>query len=419
MLNPESRKGTILVIGGGIAGITAAVEAAEIGYAVHLVEREPFLGGQVLKLSRYFPKLCPPACGLEINFRRLQTNPRINVHTMAEVRGISGRERAYTVSVQIRPRFVNEKCTACGECARVCRTEIPDPLNFGFNRIKAAYLPNGMGFPQRFVLAPEIIATPDAENCRSACPYGAIDLHMGYQTLDLEVGAVIVATGWDPYDASRIENLGFGRAENVITGIQMERFAAEDGPTKGRILRPADGKEIRHVAFCQCAGQRDENHLPYCSRVCCLASLKQALLVREQYPRARISIYYIDLRAFGRNESLLARVREDASIRLIRGKVAKVKEDPSNRDLLLQAESTASGKIAEDRVDLLVLATGMVPSNLSLSISGGFLKSDPNGFILDSPGIYPAGCAKRPLDVAATVQDATGAVLKAMQSTQF
>jgi len=416
MADEQSKKGAVLVIGGGIAGITAAVETAEVGYPVYLVEKEPSLGGRVARVNQYFPKLCPPTCGMEINFKRIKGNPLVTVLTMSEVTEISGNAGAYTVTVTSRPRYVNENCTACGKCGEACRTTIPNPFNYGMDRIKAAYLPHEMAFPMRYVLDPEITGTDDGARCREACAYGAVDLSMVPHTFELKVASIVVATGWEPYDAARVDNLGFGKVTNVITNVMMERLAAVNGPTGGRIVRPSDGKEVRSIAFCQCAGQRDENHLPFCSGVCCLATLKQAHYVREQYPDADVYVFYIDLRAMGRNEAFLARIQADEKVRLIKGKIAKVTEDPGAKDVIVEAESIAAGSIARIQVDMVVLATGMVPSTAGCKIPIAAAAYDEDGFFLDGPGICGAGCVKRPLDVASSVQDATAAALKAIQS---
>ncbi len=403
-----------MVVGGGIAGISAAVEAAEVGHPVYLVERAPYLGGRVAQINQYFPKLCPPTCGLEINFKRIKNNPNLVVHTMAEVTEVQGEAGDFRVKVQLRPRYVNERCTACGKCAEACQTQIPNPFNYGMDMIKAAFLPHEMAFPMRYVLAPEIIGTEEAERCRDACPYGAIDLEMRPETVELGVSSIIVATGWEPYDASKMENLGFGKVTNVISNVMMERLAAKNGPTKGKILRPSDGKEVKSIVFCQCAGQRDENYLPFCSRVCCTASLKQARMVREQYPDSQVFIFYIDLRAFGRNEDFLAKVQQDGRVKMIKGKVARITEDPGTKDVIVEAEEVAAGAISRVKVDMAVLATGMAPC--AMRVTGLPSSVDDYGFVMDGPGVYAAGTVKRPLDVAAAVQDATGAALKAIQS---
>ncbi|MCW5640354.1 MAG: CoB--CoM heterodisulfide reductase iron-sulfur subunit A family protein, partial [Rubrivivax sp.] len=235
----------LLVVGGGISGMTAALEAAEAGRDVILVEREPTLGGRTAQLYRYFPKMCHPTCGLEINLRRLRANRKVRVLTMAEVTAVQGRAGDYRVSVRQRPRYVNERCTACGECARAVTARVPNPYNYGLDQMPAAYLPHGLAHPPRYVLDPSIIGTPEAEKARAACPVGAIDLDMQARTLELAAGSVIWATGWRPYDAARIQPYGYGRFQNVITSVEFERLADPAGPTGGRLLRPSDGRPAR------------------------------------------------------------------------------------------------------------------------------------------------------------------------------
>ncbi|MBW2331845.1 MAG: CoB--CoM heterodisulfide reductase iron-sulfur subunit A family protein [Deltaproteobacteria bacterium] len=377
----EQKKGSILVVGGGISGLTATLEAAEVGYEVFLVEQNPYLGGRVAQLKHYFPKLCPPTCGLEINFRRIKDNPRISFYTMAEVQNISGGPGNYNVTVKINPRYVNEKCTCCGECEKVCMTKLPDEFNFDMGTTKGAYLPHEMAFPMRYVISPKILGTDDAKRAVEACKYDAIDLNMQPRTVNLNVGAIIWATGWKPYDASKIDNLGF-EYPNVITNMMMERLASLNGPTGGKILRPSDNKKISKIGFVQCAGSRDENHLPYCSYICCMASLKQATYVREQYPEAQIYVFYIDIRAPGqRYEKFYKKIKEDENIFLIKGKVAEVQEDPSTKDITVVAENAVSGEKVQETVDMAVLATGMVPNTADTKLPGD-VKCDPDGFVV-------------------------------------
>jgi quinone-modifying oxidoreductase subunit QmoA len=214
-----SGNGSILVVGGGISGITTTVEAAEVGYEVFLVEKNPYLGGRVAQLNQYFPKLCPPSCGLEINFRRIKDNPKIQVFTLAEVEKVDGTPGNYTVTIKLNPRYVNENCTCCGDCEAACETEISSDFNFGMNKIKGAYLPFEMAFPARYVISPQIIGTEDGKRCKEACKYDAVDLDMESKTMNLQVGAIVWATGWEPYDATKIDNLGYGQYPNVITNI--------------------------------------------------------------------------------------------------------------------------------------------------------------------------------------------------------
>jgi quinone-modifying oxidoreductase subunit QmoA len=408
----------ILVAGGGITGLSAAVEAAEAGFPVILVERGPSLGGRVARMNKYFPKLCPPQCGLEINFRRIRNNPLIRVMTMSEVEKIQGEAGDFTVSIRVSPRYVNEKCTGCAKCSDAAHTEIPDQFDYGLSTVKAAYLPHEFAFPMRFVIAAEIIGTPEAEAVKAACEYGAVDLDMAPQNEEVRVGAIIWATGWSPFDTSSISYYGAGKHRNVISNVVMERLASANGPTGGVISRPSDGKPVKKIAFIQCAGSRDENNLPYCSSVCCLASLKQATYLLDQDQDAEVSIFYIDIRAAGRLEGFFDKVRQDERVRLIKGKAGEITEDPETGMVTVQAEDQATGKILKDEFDLVVLAAGMVPSTAEDRIPAQ-VSYDEYGFVVpggNTPGIIGAGCVRRPADVASSVQDATGAVLRAIQA---
>ncbi|MBF0210786.1 MAG: CoB--CoM heterodisulfide reductase iron-sulfur subunit A family protein [Desulfamplus sp.] len=410
--------GSIMVVGGGISGLTTALEAAEVGYEVLLIEKEPSLGGRVSQLKHYFPKLCPPTCGLEINYKRIKDNPKIKVMTMAEVEKVEGTPGDYTVDVKISPRYVNENCTVCGECAKVCESEISNEFNFGMNRRKAAYLPHNMAFPLRYVMAPSMSAD-DRAKCKEACKYDAIDFDMQPKNIAFKVGAIVWATGWQPYDAAKIDNLGFGRYQNIVTNMMLERLASKNGPTEGKIVRPSDDKAPSTVAFVQCAGSRDENHLPYCSYICCMASLKHATYIREQYPDAKIYIYYIDLRAPGRKyESFYSKLKQDPNVFFVKGKVAEVDEDSSTGNIKLVAEDTISGEKVRQTVDMLVLATGMQPT-LASDKPNADLKFNPDGFVINDfkkGGMFAAGCANKPADVVSSNQNATGMALKAIQT---
>jgi quinone-modifying oxidoreductase, subunit QmoA len=415
-MSANGARGTILVIGGGISGLTAAVEAAEAGCEVVLVEKNAYLGGRVARSHQYFPKLCPPQCGLEINLRRIRTNPRVRCLTLAEVREIRGGPGHYQVAIEQRPRRVNDRCTACGACVDACPVTRPDDFNLGWTTTKAIYLPYDMAFPQRFVIDDRACPGVSCGKCVPACPFDAIDLAMALETVTVDVQAVIVATGWDPYDAARLQELGFGTSANVVTNVMLERLAAPAGPTAGKIVRPSDRNPVGSVAFVQCAGSRDENHLRHCSGVCCLGTLKQARYVREQYADAEIYVFYIDIRAPGRLEDFYAASQADPRLHLIKGKVAKVVEDAAGT-LTVEAEDTLTGIPVRQSVDLVVLATGIVAADTSgIRIDGG-LRKDEHGFLTREQaleGVLVAGCAARPTDVATCVRDATGAVMKAL-----
>lgn len=411
--------GSIMVVGGGISGLTTALEAAEVGYEVFLVEKNPYLGGRVAQLNQYFPKLCPPTCGLEINFRRIKDNPNIKVYTLAEVEKVAGTPGNYDATIKLNPRYVNENCTACGDCEAACQAEVADDFNFGMDQTKAAGLPFPMAFPSRYVISSQVKGTDDEKRIAEACKYDAVDFSMEAQTVELKVGAVVWATGWEPYDANRIDNLGFGRYPNIVTNMMFERMASFTGPTEGKILCPADNKEPESVAFVQCAGSRDENHLPYCSYICCMASMKQATYVRAQYPDAKIYIFYIDIRSPGnRYEKFYNMVKEDENVFFIKGKVAEVNEDPDSKVITVVAENAVTGEKVRQTVDMAVLATGMQPTAAANKLPAELNYSE-DGFVIndfEKGGMFAAGCANKPADVFSSNQNATGMALKAIQT---
>ena len=407
---------TILVVGGGIGGMTAALEAAECGKDVVLVEKNPSLGGRVTQLYKYFPKLCHPVCGMEINLRRLKASKRVRLLTLAEVTAISGKPGDYTATVRVQPRYVNENCTACGECAKVVETEIDDVFNYAMKKTKAAYIPFPMAFPSRYVLDPSIIGTPDAGRAQAACKYNAIDLDMKEEVINLKVGAIVWATGWRPYDAAKIQPYGYDRYRNVVTSVEFERMLDPFGPTGGKLIRPSDGKEAKNVAFVQCAGSRDRNHLTHCSRICCMASLKQSTYVREKFgDDGQVSIYYIDIRAIDRFEEFYKKIQADPKVKFIKSKVANITEDKATGDPILHGVDTEGYHRYDNRHDLAVLAIGMEQSVNAQSIG---LNADASGFIdinASEGAVFGAGCASNALDVNRAVQSATAAALRAIQ----
>jgi quinone-modifying oxidoreductase subunit QmoA len=405
-------KQSLLVIGAGIAGISAALEAAETGAEVVVVEREPYIGGRVLRSHNYFPKMCPPTCGMEINVRRVERNPRIRVLTSSQITAAEQAGGGWKVTVTTDPAWVNGKCTACDDCTSACSTEVDDPFNLGMKKVKAIRLPHLNAWPKRYVFDREAVPDDEAKKIAEACTYGAVDLDAKPTTEEIEVDAVVVATGWKPYPIDKLDDLG-GGLDDVIANVQMERLAAPAGPTGGKILRPSNGEAPAKVAFVQCAGSRDVNHLPYCSGICCLASLKQATYVKDQLPDAEVTMYYIDRRTPGRNEDVLLKVSEIEGVKLVKGKVGRIEQ--ANGSLKLHVEDVANDVLVEAEADLVVLATGMAPESGDQDLAV-FSRKDDDGFILDDleSKVTVAGVARRPEDVASSVRDATGAAARAL-----
>jgi len=409
---------TIIVVGGGISGMTAALEAAETGKQVILLEKRAYLGGRVSQLYKYFPKMCHPTCGQEINQRRIKANKNLTILTQAEVSNISGSTGDYSVTVTLAPRYVNSNCTACGECSKAVSTEFDDEFNYGLGKRKGAYLPNAMAYPQHYVIDARIAGTDEGQKAKAACKYGAIDLDMQTETLDLKAGAIVWATGWQPYDANKIQAYGYDRIANVITNVEFERLMDPHGPTGGKLLRPSDGKEAKDIAFIQCAGSRDKNHLAHCSRICCMASLKQTNYVTEKFGDAgKSTIYYIDIRAIDRFEDFYKAVQANKTVHFIKSKVASIVEDKASGNPVLRGVDTEGYHRYANQHDLVVLAVGMQPSvdvaafPIKLLVNAeGFIEHDES-----NGGIFAAGCSADAYDVNRSVQHATASALRAVQ----
>jgi len=400
----------VLVIGGGMSGVTAATEIAETGREVILLEELPYLGGQVIRMNNYFPKLCPPACGMEINFRRIRQNSRITVIPEAKLESLGGEKGNFRAVILKVPRYVNDRCTACGLCTEVCPVQIPDTFNAGFSLTKAIHLPHAMAYPMKYHIDGPSCLRDNCAKCVEVCSYGAIDLAAKEERIETEVSSVIYATGWHSYDAGKIPELKYNESADIVSNTEFERLLATAGSEKGKLLRPSDGKPVKEVVFVQCAGSRDENHLPYCSAVCCTASMKHALNVVNLDKDSHCTICYIDLRVSGRNEDFLKKVETHERISLKRGKVAKIICGKENLEAV--AEDSLSGKRITYTADLIVLATGLVPNTEQI----GLQKND-YGFVTedDGAGIFATGCTRKPLDVSASVKDVTAKVMKTLQ----
>lgn len=400
-----------LIIGGGISGITAAVELAEAGKQVVLIEKKNYLGGNVSQFNNYFPKLCPPSCGLEINFRRIRSNPRITYYTGATLKSICGSKGDFTVNIELKPRLINNHCTACGKCAEVCPVERPEKLGRSPGE-KAAFIHHGLAFPMKYTIDPEVCRGEECGKCLEVCNYSAIQLDASSAEVSIQAGKIIIATGWMLYDASKIENYHYQEEADVLTNQEFEHMLAACTREHRELTRPSDGKVPTRIAFVQCAGSRDINHLPYCSAVCCSASLKHALTLEAEYPDMFSEIFYIDMRLSGRNEKLLTKAEAKERITLTKGKVGRIISSESGEGLVLELEDIGRARKRQESFDLVVLAMGLIPaplaSGLELNEYGFCLPEQPSGMI-------PAACCKRPMDVSSSVKDATAAALKAMK----
>lgn len=411
----------ILIIGGGIAGITAALELGNLGYKVHIVEKNLTLGGNMSKLTKVFPTLDCAQCILTPKMAEVSRNPNVHILTNSEVKDVSGHVGKFKVKVIVKPRFVKDTCNGCGDCVKVCPIEVPSEVDEYLGVRKAIYIP----FPQA---VPPIYAI-DVDNCIQCykcidvCAPRAIDFSQKPCEIELEVGAIILATGYQLYDAGKLEFYGYGVCSDVITMMELERLTSGTGPTGG-FVKKVDGSDVQKIAIVLCAGSRDKNYITYCSRVCCMYSLKQAFVLKKMLG-IDVTVYYIDIRAAGKGYEELYWRCQEAGVTFIRGKVAEIYRNSKNDKLVVLAEDTLTGQAREDEYDMVALATPMVPPSglgklaeeLKIAIGeDGFVaekhpKLDPVNSL--GAGIFACGCALSPKDIRDTVSDALGAAVKA------
>jgi len=317
------------------------------------------------------------------------------------------------VKIKSAAQFVNNNCTACGECTAVCPEERPDEFNYKLSKTKVINIPHEMAFPHKYSIDSEYCKMENCNKCTEVCKYDAIDFSAKEEETSLEVQSVVFATGWQNFDASKLDNLSYSASRDILTNVEFERIMATNGPTGGKLQKPSDQTVPKEICFVQCAGSRDDKHLMYCSAVCCSASLKHALNIVEKSPETKVKIFYIDVRVSGRNEDFLEKVKAEKNIELIKGKVGRVNPDSETGKLEIEVEDIQQGKKLKHETDMVVLATGIVPNQILLQIHKNAV-----GFLTDEqkPGISAVGCCKKPMEVSASVKDATAAALKAIQN---
>ncbi len=417
-----------LVIGGGIAGIQAALDIANSGYDVVLVEREPSIGGHMIQLSETFPTLDCSQCILTPKMTEVGHHPRITLRTYSEVREVSGRAGRFQVKILRKPRYVNSTCTGCGECAEVCPALVSDQFNTGLKWRKAIYQPFPQAVPGTFTLDPKScmgLFPLACARCQEVCDSGSIDYDMEATIEEIEVGVVIVATGYELYTHGAIPEYGYGKLADVIDGLQFERLLSASGPTLGKVVRPSDGREPSEVVFIQCVRSRNPKRgMPYCSGICCMYTAKHAMLYKHRVPGGQAYVFYMDIRAGGKGyEEFVQRAMEEEGVMYLRGRVSRVFEEGDK--VVVWGADTLTGKQIEIAADLVVLATAVVPNDGYREIAEvAGLDADEHGFLSEAhakvhpveatlPGFFLAGCCLGPTDIPATVAQASGAAAKA------
>jgi len=412
------------VIGGGIAGVQASLDLADQGFEVYLVEKNPSIGGKMIQLDKTFPTMDCSACILTPKMVDASKHSKIHLLTYSQVKKIDGKVGAFRVIIARKPRYVDEvTCTGCGLCATRCPVEVPNEFDDGLGVRKAIYVP----FPQ----AVPLVYTIDMDNCvlcsvcEKSCAAHAIKFDQKAEELEINVGAIILATGFKVFSTEKRPEYGHGKYDNVVTGLTLERLLSASGPTGGHVLRPSDGKIPKKVAFIQCVGSRDSSiGNSYCSRVCCMYALKQARLLKEHVPNADITIFYMDIRAFGKGyEEFYRRACDELKLKLVKGRVAKVDEDTETKDLATKVEDVEQGTVRTENFHLLVLSVGLestaneITSLLPVAVGEDrfFEAIDPkiDPVLTSVQGVFVAGVAEGPKDIPDSVSQASAAAMKA------
>jgi heterodisulfide reductase subunit A len=418
-----------LIMGGGVAGIQAALDLADAGYKVYLVEKEPSIGGKMAQIDKTFPTMDCSICILAPKMAEAGRHPNIELITNADVTQITGYIGNFTVTIHKTPRYVTADCTACGDCSDVCPVGKPNEFDVGLALRKAIYTPFAQAVPSTYVINMDdcLGYQPIAcGKCKEACEREAIDFDQVPEDITVDVGTVIVATGVDVFDPTIVDDYGYTLYENVITSLEFERLINAGGPSGGRLIRPSDGAIPKRVGFLQCIGSRSQkNGNPYCSNVCCMNTIKDSLLIKEHWPETEIEVFYIDIRAFGKGFEDLYRRAKEEGVAFIRGIPAEIEEDKDTRNLRIRVEETAMGKMIEREYDMIILSIGIQPRHdsdvvqklltLSRTSDGFFMEAHPKLKPVDAPtpGVFICGCAEGPKDIKDSVTQASAAASRA------
>jgi heterodisulfide reductase subunit A len=419
-----------LIIGAGVAGIQAALDLAETGYRVYLVEKEPSIGGMMARIDKTFPTMDCSICILAPKMSDAGHNQNIELLTNSEVTDVKGYIGNFQVKVLKKPRYVKKDCSACGECAKVCPIIVPNEFDVGLAIRHGVYTPFAQAVPSTYIIDVNHCLNKDGvmvcDKCIKACERQAIDFDMKPETVNLEVGTIIVATGADVFDPSGLPNYGYGKYPNVITSLEFERLINAGGPSGGKLLRPSDMQIPKRVAFIQCVGSRsNRTGKQYCSNVCCMNTIKDALLIKEHWPETEINVFYVDIRAYGKGfEELYTRAKKEGVV-FIRGLPAEILEDNQSHSMSLVGENTLQKELYRVSADMVVLSIGLESRKDSETIQrlltvsrnqdGFFLEAHPKLRPVDAAtgGIFFAGCAEAPKDIKDSVTQASAAAARA------
>ncbi|MDI6754120.1 MAG: CoB--CoM heterodisulfide reductase iron-sulfur subunit A family protein [Thermodesulfobacteriota bacterium] len=423
---PVERKA--LVIGGGISGMQAALDIAMVGHPVLLVERSPSIGGRMAQFDKTFPTLDCAACILTPKMVDVRSNPNIRILSYSEVESVEGYVGNFEVKIRKKARSVDmSKCTGCGECMLKCPSRVESEFDLGLGKRKAIYIP----FPQAVPNVPVIdrahcryYTQGKCKVCQKVCPAEAINYEQEDEVITEKVGAIVAATGFDLSDPNDYSEYGGGRYKDVINGLQFERMINASGPTEGHLKRPSDGKEPKTIVFIQCVGSRDENlGRPYCSKMCCMYTAKHAILTKEHIPDAQVYVFYIDIRAAGKNyEEFVRRAIEQYGAIYLRGRVSRIFE--KNGKLIVRGADTLLRSQVEIEADMVVLATALVARKDAVKVAQMLgIPYDQNQFFTEmhpklapvenvTSGIYLTGACQAPKDIPDSVASASGASVK-------